>query len=149
MKQNSILNSVRAGEHNPAPERSSAAIGLMPHARNQSTQEDSRKYPEGFFEENEPCCFPEFSQDRINWQGFEWNTFQEMKLVADSKTQLFILSSKRWRIEIRGEHLEAVRTSVKRKKLTALSPCTPSSTFDKRMPFIERVEIIYLETDKP
>jgi len=147
MKNESLLDRVKAKNLAHSPERATAASGLMPHRQIPVASTMESPYIAGFVEEPEPCCFPGFSRDGINWIAPEWNTFHELEFLTNAPIQLLILKSKRYRIEIRGHRLRTVTKSVERKKLSYISPSSPASIHDHKKPFIASVEIIRMPED--
>jgi len=134
----------RASLTAPAPVNTTAIDTLMPHRQVQAAKPKGR-YTGGFFEGDGLNAFPEFSSDGINSVSPEWNTVEEIQFFDDSRTQRLVIITRRHRFEIKGLRLETVWKAVKQKRMSAVSPSSPSSMLDASKPFIESVEIVRME----
>jgi len=98
----------------------------------------------GFVDSNKPNLPAEFSQDCINGERPDWNTFDGMSVVRDNPLRRLILRFKNYRITISGYRLNPVIQAIDTKQLKSIAPSTPASIHDLRNPFIESVDIEFI-----
>jgi|GEM_PF-3715827 len=142
--QTPILNSGTAGAPKLSQTQASGLTVLMPHKQVPSARKMDSLCAPGFVDSREPYFPSEFSQNCINGEVPDWNTYDGMTIVRDKPDRILILRFRDFRITITGKSLDPVILSIARKTLKSISPSGPTSSRDPEKPFIESVKIVSL-----